>query len=237
MFYEAQGIGRFIFETGYWTKSFGIKNARIDLFQQTPLDPALGDLSLSTAGKFIMLEFKVSGNDRSEEKKASIRKRMRDNLYQAAQAPAVPGTFRRSKSNLAREVLLNNHRTYREVSEDCHFLGCFEKRPEDDSYNPYISSIEDMVALRRPIYGQEIFIREHLLDKQDSVGVSLEEFQEYLDMLYNGIPIENTTNASDQLTYCFHVRSDHTISWSCARDLRSLFPQLPSVPKPRRAKP
>ena len=237
MFYEAQGIGRFVFETGYWAKSLGIKNARLDLFQQTPLDPALGDLSLSTSGKFIMLEFKVSGDNRSEEKKTSIRKQMRDNLYRSAQAPAVPGTFKRSKKNLARDVMFNNHRTYREVSEDCHFIGCFERRPDDDSYTPYISSIENMAASRRTIYGQEIFIREYLLGKHNSVGASLEEFQEYLDMLYNGIPIEKTTNASDQLTYCFHVRSNHTISWSCARDLRSLFPRLPSVPKPRRTEP
>jgi hypothetical protein len=215
MFYEAQGIGRFLIELGYWIRAMKIENGGINLFQQTPLDPAQGDLSLFGDGRYVMIEFKVNETDASEQKKTGIRRRMRRNLEEDRQAPVVNGS----------------RRLFRHVSEDCHFLAKLSADPDEDVYTPYMNTIQSIVAERSNIYGQQHFISQCLLGRVEAVGVEAGEFQKYLEMLYQGCGAPTLGSDEDNMVYCFRIDKDSCIRWSCAKDLRTLFPAVPHIPK------
>lgn len=165
--YENTAIGIFIYLLGIETgKRVNEKNINLEtsvnLYQQTPLDPKLGDILAKWQGKFFILEFKRHKDELSEEKTKTTKLGLRTKI----------------KSDPA----------FCQLSAKCHYLVWphenFGQSPEMFSFENYASIVfgsksENIFCLNR-------FIRK-IFDPKNDFGLSKTDFETYVKGMGLGI--------------------------------------------------
>lgn len=123
-YYENQVIGKFLFDFGYYVGDAKKKTAgTVNLFQQTPLDPALSDLLIGADSRFFLLEFKQKGKAASEARKKGIRSHVYRKLDTSHYVPVT------------KSLKHSGYSYWAEVSRYCHYV-CISD-PQSSEFIPY----------------------------------------------------------------------------------------------------
>lgn len=153
--YENVYIGTFIYKLGFLSaKSNKYDETSINLFQQTPVDPILGDLLSSKNGNYIIIEFKTNKKDKKETNKAEILKKKISN-----------------KNNLLK------------ISERCHYIGVGEIIDKEEAKLDIHGYYEYMINYKRDSNENFIDFINNYISDNNLVGVKKKDFIEYTNFL------------------------------------------------------
>ncbi|WP_314444741.1 hypothetical protein [Massilia timonae] len=232
--YEMQGISQFLVQLGYFLGKQQIAGSGfLNTFQQTSLDAALGDFFGSTnfgdseevngiieaKDRFFMIEFKREGVVSSESLKDGVRAHVRQRLEDKHSLNYREGD----------EAKIEKW-AYRDLSYKAHIFGEFydNQGQPDCSFYPYLEDVLPNIlmahsnnAVRQSTI--ESFIENAMFSvvRQLRIGVNKEEFQDYLQFLFEGW-IQKTSSTEDTMLYVF--RTDGIkLTWSCTTQLSKLF--------------
>lgn len=158
--YENTAIGVFVYLLGIETgkrvteQKFNLETS-VNLYQQTPLDPKLGDVLAKWQGKFFILEFKRHKDEIKDESSKS------------------------TKLNLRTKIKIDS--TFCDLSKKCHYLvwphESFGQSPEMFFFENYASVVfgskpENTFCLNR-------FIK-NIFDASNEFGLNKDDFENYV---------------------------------------------------------
>lgn len=156
--YENLHIGNFLVSVGYYLRGFDYKfPVSMNLHQQTPNDFTIGDLFGAFAGKYFLIEFKNDKTSIADE----LKKPQRSELI---------------------KKLSNEYKNLIDVSVYGHFFcyPVFKDGAFDFTLEPYlntgISTFDECI-----IHGIQEFLK--MIIKQEILGVSYEEIEDYIKLL------------------------------------------------------
>ncbi|HLO63482.1 MAG TPA: hypothetical protein VK165_11045 [Azonexus sp.] len=183
--YENQHIGQFLISLGY---EIGRRNLNINcsanLLQQTPLDAPLADIHVGPDDRFVMIEFKKEGATDSEVQKDGIREHVIKKICNLPMGYARLTSLMHCSARshwLAESTICNDQ-------PDATFKAYLLL------FKPLITNSHGSDWLKR--YDSINDFVHGLFDEcDDFIGVTRDEFQEYLDYLLkeaDGITPSNT---------------------------------------------